>query len=172
VRKIVWWAAVAAAGAGSPLRAEAIPGSEFTVALWQGFGMTDKKGGRVHCYAATKGMQGEGVMFQLGSDNRFALILTLVDVQFQTGQVLDVSIWTNVKDAIAVPATATDETGLAVIFTDSPWAVDYLSDGQLLTVTGEGFHQTLSIASANLALEKAQECLADHAAPEQSGAAP
>jgi hypothetical protein len=165
--------AVLAAGcAGLPARAESIPGSEFQVALWQGFGLTDPAGGRVHCYAATKGMMGDQVMFQLGSDNRFALLLTLVGVQFQEGQVIDVSIWTNVKDAIAVPATATDEAGLAVIFTDIPWAVDYLSDGQFLTVTGEGFQQNFSIASANLALEKAQECLAVNAAPERSGAAP
>lgn len=82
--------------------------------------MTDPAGGRVHCHAATKGMMGEQVMFQLVSDNRFALILPLVGVQFQEGQVIDVSIWTNVRDAIAVPATATDDAGLAVIFTDIP----------------------------------------------------
>lgn len=172
MRRFLWLAAVAATFAGSPTWAESIPGSEFQVGLWQGFGMTDEAGGRVHCYAATKGMMGEQVMFQLGSDNRFALVLTLVGVQFQKGQVIDVSIWTNVKDAIAVPATATDEAGLVVIFTDIPWAVEYLGDGQLLTVTGEEFQQNFSIASANLALEKAQECLAENAAPEGSSTAP
>lgn len=155
-----------------PARAESIPGSEFHVALWQGFGMTDPAGGPVHCHAATKGMMGEQVMFQLGPDNRFALVLTLVGVQFREGRVTDVSIWTKLRDAIAAPATATDDAGLAVIFTDIPWAGDYLSDGQLLTVTGEGFQQNFSIASANLALEGARECLAISAAPEGSGAAP
>lgn len=115
-----WQGPLATGCAGLPARAESIPGSEFQVALWQGFGMTDPAGGRVHCIAATKGMIGEQVMFQLGSDNRFALIVPLVGVQFQEGRVIDVSIWTNVKDAIALPAIATDDAGLSMIFTDIP----------------------------------------------------
>ena len=39
MRGFLWLATVAAAFAGSPTWAESIPGSEFQVALWQGFGM-------------------------------------------------------------------------------------------------------------------------------------
>jgi hypothetical protein len=172
MRTVLLWAALAAGSVGSPIWAESIPASDFAVAQWQGFGMTDTQGGRVQCYAATTGLMGEQVMFQPGSDNRFALILALAGVQVQTGQVLDVSIWTDVRDAIAVPATATDEMGLSIIFTDVAWAVEYLSDGQLMTVTGEEFQQTFPITSADLALETAQKCLATHASDMRGAATP
>jgi hypothetical protein len=79
--------------------------------------------------------------------------------------VVDVSIWTNVEDAIAVPATAADEAALIVAFTDVGWAADYLRDSQLLTVTGELFQHSFSIVSAGQALDKAQACLDTYAAP-------
>ena len=161
----------------APAQAEAIPGSEFQVGIWQGFALAPDQNGTVHCMVALRGAFGDEVMFSLGADNRFLLALTLPvesfqqesaefgDTSLQRGDVVDVSIWTNVKDAIAVPATAADKTALIVAFTDVGWAVDYLRDSQLLTVTGEFFHHSFSIVSAGQALDKAQACLETYAAP-------
>ena len=165
-------AALLAAGltGTGPALGEAIPGSEFQVGVWQGFALEPDRNGTAHCMVFLKGAFGDEVMFSLGADNRFLLALTLPVESLQRaplrkGEVVDVSIWTNVKDAIAVPATAADETALIVAFTDIGWAVDYLRDSQLLTVTGEFFQHSFSIASAGQALDQAQACLATHAAP-------
>lgn len=154
----------------APAQAEAISGSEFQVGIWQGFALAPDQNGTVHCMVFLRGAFGDEVTFSLGADNRFLLAMTLpVDsiqrAPLQKGEVVDVSIWTNVEDAIAVPATAADETALIVAFTDVGWAVDYLRDSQLLTVTGEFFQHSFSIASAGQALDKAQACLATYAAP-------
>lgn len=163
-------------GAG-PAWSETIPGSEFQVGIWQGFAMAKDATGTVHCTVALRGAFGDQVMFTLGTDNRFLLALTLPvdsfqqgsaefgDTTFQRGDVVDVSIWTNVEDTIAVPATAADATALIVAFTDIGWAVDYLRDSQLLTVAGEFFQHSFSIVSAGQALDQAQACLARYAAP-------
>ncbi|WP_309665024.1 hypothetical protein [Tabrizicola sp.] len=145
--------------------AEMIEGSAFYAGLWKGLGVRDAERNLVMCQVSLSGVQGERIDFSLWSNNRFAILMAPVGVQFQGGQQYDVSIWTNVETAIAVPAVAMGETILIVEFTDIDWAVDYLEDSQILTVTGEGFQQSFSIASANQALAGAKSCLEAYAAP-------
>lgn len=160
-----WFSVIVGAGAiaALPVLAETIPGSEFAAGLWRGAGSPANDRGVVSCFTALDGVQGDQVMFNLGSDNRFLLALTLPQGTFRDGETLDVSIWTNVEPAIAVPATAANAATLLVAFTDIDWVARYLQDSQMLTVTGETFQHSFSIANANLALEAAKTCLADNA---------
>ena len=152
-------------GAGSQATAtnEVIEGSHFSAGIWQGFAMRNAADNSGTCHVSLRGAFEEQIDFILGSDNRFLLLMALSEAQLQKGQVYDVSIRTNVENAIAVPATAFDAKTLAVVFTDIDWAVSFLEGSESLTVTGETFDQLFSIANANLALDAAKTCLATHA---------
>jgi hypothetical protein len=151
------------AGSTAPARNQAIEGSDFTAGIWRGFAMRKTSDNSVTCHVSLLGAFAEQIDFILGSDNRFLIVMTLPEGRFQKGQTYGVSIKTNVKDTIAVPATAFDAKTLAVVLTDIDWAVSYLESSQTLTVTGENFDQLFSIANANLALDAAKTCLATHA---------
>jgi hypothetical protein len=142
---------------------ERIEGSQFSAGIWRGFAMRNAADNSVTCHVSLRGAFEEQIDFILGSDNRFLILMALSEARLQKGQVYDVSIRTNVENAIAVPATAFDTKTLAVVFTDIEWAVSYLEGSQSLTVTGETFDQLFSIANANLALDAAKTCLATHA---------
>jgi hypothetical protein len=66
----------------APAQAEAIPGSEFQVGIWQGFALAPDQKGTLHCMVALRGAFGDEVMFSLGADNRFLLALTLPSTAF------------------------------------------------------------------------------------------
>ncbi|HLQ20242.1 MAG TPA: hypothetical protein VK146_14810, partial [Tabrizicola sp.] len=129
-----------------------IEGSEFQAGIWRGFATRNSAQHSTACMVMLAGAFGEKITFILGSDNRFLVLMELPEPRLAKDQQYDVSMWTNVNDAIAVPATAFDTKTLAVVFTDIAWSVAYLESGQTLTVTGEGFNQVFSIANANLAL--------------------
>jgi hypothetical protein len=151
-------AAILAATALTPARADQIPGTAFSSGYWSGAAYTDDRGAFLYCDVSVGYANGEVLWMGLYNNDTLSVLLSHPNVRYRPGETFD--SWLMLETGLPARGVseAWDESYAGMTLEGIEPSIAFLSGGRWLRLLGIGIDEAYDVTGIAEALEYAHTC--------------